>query len=190
MAMSVPKADKVTVALLGVACVVLAILLTSQAARAETHRKSAYPTVQITGELSLADVQRAVKTNGVIRVSGSPGGVGAAAMELARAPNVVIDGTCNSACAWAFITNERACFTHKASFGFHGAHDPGTGGQMTAATDYWLNQVRGSLRGRLEPLRRSSKLITLNAAQMMQYYGDRACGPSGGRSRIAMGSRT
>jgi hypothetical protein len=185
MAMSVPKADKVTMALLAVAAIVCAILVSSQAARAGSQRQSSTTPSDISGELSLASVQRAMRTNGAIRVSGSPGGVGAAAKELARAPHLVIDGTCNSACAWAFVTNERACFTHRASFGFHGAHDPGTGGQMTAATDYWLNQVRGSLRGRLEPLRHSSHLITLNAAQMMQHYGDRACGPSNGRSRVA-----
>ena len=132
----------------------------------------------IRGELTIEAVRRARGQDGVIRVASSPGGSGAAAMELARG-RVVIDGPCNSACAWSFISNERACFTRNASFGFHGAHDPGTSRRMPAATDYWLSQVRGPLRGELMPLRSSSTLITVSSGQMMQYYGDRACGTAG-----------
>jgi hypothetical protein len=103
-------------------------------------------------------------------------------MELGRASGVVIDGTCNSACAWAFVSNPRACYTSRASFGFHAAHDPGTGRRMGQATDYWLSQVHGALRNRLDGLRSTSSLITVSAAEMNRYLGDRACG---GGSRVA-----
>ena len=110
-----------------------------------------------------------------MRITYSPGGTGAAALALARA-KVVIDGQCNSACAWSFVKNENACFTSRASFGFHAAHDPGSGRRMNAATTYWLSTVRGSLRGRLTPLLETSSLITLSAQQMRAHYGDRVCG--------------
>lgn len=128
------------------------------------------------GQLSYETFQRAARRNETVRVTYSPGGTGAAALALARVSNVVIDGACNSACAWAFVRNPGACFTKRASFGFHAAHDPGTGRRLNAATQYWLASVRGSLRGRLDVLLTSSRLVRVSAHEMRQYYGDRACG--------------
>lgn len=68
------------------------------------------------------------------------GGSGAAALEMARQPQR-IDGPCLSACAWAFLANPRACFTHRAVFWFHAWRDPGTGARMPAAERVWLDRV-------------------------------------------------
>jgi hypothetical protein len=116
-------------------------------------------------------------------------------MALARVKGLVIDGPCNSACAWAFVRNTNACFTLRATFGFHAAHDPGTGRRITAATDYWLSTVGPALRARLSALRTSSAVIKLSAAEMLRYSAGRVCGrpaprvevaqPSAGRSAVA-----
>jgi hypothetical protein len=97
-------------------------------------------------------------------------------MVLGRARGLVIDGPCNSACAWAFVQNENACFTARASFGFHAAHDPGTGRRLAAATGYWLGTVGPELRTRLAGLRTSSSVIRVSAKEMRRYYGERVCG--------------
>lgn len=181
MATDVSKHDKRTLIALGV-CLILTGF--GSAARAGEGVRQHIPDREtvITGEL---DYQALRSNHGAIRVASSPGGSGAAALELARADHVVIDGTCNSACAWAFIASQNACFTANARFGFHGAFDPGTGKSMPVATGYWLAQVRGSLRGRLEPLQSSRGVIQLSARQMMQHYGDRACGTGGARTNVA-----
>ena len=132
--------------------------------------------VEFSGQLNYDTFQRAAAQNKSVRISYSPGGTGAAALALARVNKVIVDGQCNSACAWSFVRNAGACFTPRASFGFHAAHDPGTGRRINAATGYWLSTVRASLRPRLEGLLSSSSLIRVSASEMRRYYGDRVCG--------------
>ena len=132
--------------------------------------------VEFSGQLNYDTFQRAAAQNKSVRISYSPGGTGAAALALARVNKVIVDGQCNSACAWSFVRNAGACFTPRASFGFHAAHDPGTGRRINAATGYWLSTVRTSLRPRLEGLLSSSSLIRVSASEMRRYYGDRVCG--------------
>ncbi|MGQ0456076.1 MAG: hypothetical protein ACT4OU_03320 [Hyphomicrobium sp.] len=130
--------------------------------------------LSIKGELNY-DAIATSPAGRIVRVHFSPGGSGASAMALGRVHRLVIDGSCNSACAWAFIQNPKACFTSKASFGFHAAHDPGTGRRMPEATKYWLAKVRPSLRQRLSRLRNTSSLIRVSAAEMRKFYGDQVC---------------
>lgn len=132
--------------------------------------------IDFTGQLDYATFQQAARANETVTIRQSPGGSGASALALARVSKVIVDGPCNSACAWSFVRNENACFTPRASFGFHAAHDPGTGQRLNAATSYWLSSVRPDLRKRLGGLLTSSSLIRLSAPQMRSYYGDRACG--------------
>ena len=155
------------------------ICLAVPAAAAEKTRS-----LDFRGELNYETFQRAAAESVAIRIKQSPGGTGAAAMVLGRVHGLVIDGPCNSACAWAFVRNSSACFTPRASFGFHGAHDPGMGRRLPAATNYWLSSVEGPLRARLSSLRTSSGVIRVSANQMMRYYGERAC------STVAMAEPT
>ncbi len=127
------------------------------------------------GELITAMILLDVDAKRGIRVISSPGGTGAAATALALVHPLIIDGVCNSSCAWAFVINERACFTRRAVFGFHAAHDPGTGKRMPYATTYWLDQVRPGLLPQLERLRISSAVIKIDATKMLLAYADRAC---------------
>jgi hypothetical protein len=129
----------------------------------------------VRGELITAMILLDVDAKRGIRVVSSPGGTGAAAMVLALVHPLIIDGVCNSSCAWAFVTNQRACFTPRAVFGFHTSHDPGTGQRMPSATSYWLDHVRPGLAARLSGLQSSSTVIRISAAEMGQTYGDRAC---------------
>jgi len=140
--------------------------------------------VEFQGELNYDAFKRASDKGVGIRITQSPGGTGAAAMVLGRAKGLVIDGRCQSACAWAFVQNQSACFTKRASFDFHAAHDPGTGRRLTAATDYWLSTVGPELRARLSGLRTSSNLIRVSAREMARYYGSRQCGAGGPRAEI------
>lgn len=132
--------------------------------------------VNFSGQLDYGTFQAAAQRGQTVTIKYSPGGTGAAALALARVSNVVIDGRCNSACAWSFVRNSNACFTARASFGFHAAHDPGTGRRLNAATGYWLKSVRPSLRGKLDALLGTSTLIRVSAAEMRRHYGERACG--------------
>jgi hypothetical protein len=132
--------------------------------------------LEFQGELSYEAFEAATARNTAIRIKRSPGGTGAAAMMLGRVNGLVIDGRCDSACAWAFVRNPTACFTRRASFGFHAAHDPGTGRRMPTATTYWLGTVRPPLRARLDGLRTSSRVIHLGFNDMRRYYADRVCG--------------
>ncbi len=140
--------------------------------------------LEFKGELNYDAFKRASDKGVGIRITQSPGGTGAAAMVLGRAKGLVIDGRCQSACAWAFVQNQSACFTKRASFDFHAAHDPGTGRRLTAATDYWLSTVGPELRARLSGLRTSSSLIRVSAREMAGYYGNRQCGADGRRAEI------
>jgi hypothetical protein len=142
--------------------------------------------VEFQGELNYDAFKRAADKGVGIRITQSPGGTGAAAMVLGRAKGLVIDGRCQSACAWAFVQNQSACFTKRASFDFHAAHDPGTGRRLTAATDYWLSTVGPELRARLSGLRTSSNLIRVSAREMAGYYGSRQCGAGGRRAEITV----
>jgi hypothetical protein len=137
--------------------------------------------LEFQGELSYEAFEAAAARGASVRIERSPGGTGAAAMMLGRVKGLVIDGRCDSACAWAFVRNPTACFTRRATFGFHGAHDPGTGRRMLVATKYWLGTVRAPLRARLDGLRTSSRVIYLGFDDMRRYYPDRVCGarPSG-----------
>lgn len=128
------------------------------------------------GELITAMILLDVDAKRGIRVVSSPGGTGAAAMALALVHPLIIDGVCNSSCAWAFVANEAACFTPRALFGFHAAHDPGTGKRMTIATAYWLDRVRPALATRLSLLQSSSTVIKISAVERAQIYPDRVCG--------------
>ena len=175
MAATGSKDDIVAQLLMGLVFLFVTVLMSTTCAEAAVHAAKRSREIVVSGELSLEMAQRARQSGGVIRVTGSPGGSGAAAVELARS-RVIIDGPCNSACAWSFISNQQACFTQRASFGFHAAHDPGTHRRMDAATDYWLAQTRVSLRGQLGGLKTSSRLIIFTAGHMAQHYGDRACG--------------
>ncbi|MFN0220016.1 MAG: hypothetical protein ACKVP4_14530 [Hyphomicrobium sp.] len=134
--------------------------------------------VTLNGEMNYEAI-RQLKIDSTVTVVQSPGGTGAAAMALGRVSRLIIDGPCNSACAWAFIRNPHACFTARSSFGFHAAHDPGTRTRLPTATVYWLEQVKpAGLRSRLAPLKTSSKLVRLTAGDMRRYYGERFCSAS------------
>lgn len=141
--------------------------------------------LEFRGELSYTEFEAAAASHKSVRIKRSPGGTGAAAMMLGRVKQLVIDGPCNSACAWAFVRHANACFTARASFGFHGAHDPGTGRRMPVATNYWLSTVREPLRERLQGLLKSSRVIRLRAKDMRRYYGDRACGAAPSATVVA-----
>lgn len=132
--------------------------------------------ITFNGELNYAAFRSAASRGETVTIRYSPGGTGAAALALARISKVVVDGACNSACAWSFVRNGNACFTPRASFGFHAAHDPGTGRRLNAATSYWLQNVRASLKGKLNALLSTSSLIKVSAAEMRRHYGDRVCG--------------
>jgi hypothetical protein len=134
--------------------------------------------IEFKGMLNYDTFKRAQAQGVGIRITQSPGGTGAAAMVLGRANGLVIDGKCQSACAWAFVQNKNACFTSRAIFDFHAAHDPGTGRRIQVATDYWLSTVGPELRVRLAGLRSSSNLIRVSAKEMTRYYPSRACGAS------------
>jgi hypothetical protein len=139
------------------------------------ERAPAREELKIRGELDYELLLRHSILGSTIRIRSTPGGTGAAAMQLAHMP-VIVDGRCNSACAWAFVQNTRACFTRRAVFGFHAAFDPGTGRRMQVATDYWLNGVRASLRPRLEGVLSSQRLVYISAKEMTRHYADRRCG--------------
>lgn len=140
--------------------------------------------ISFNGELNYAAFRSAASRGQTVTIRYSPGGTGAAALALARVSKVVVDGPCNSACAWSFVRNANACFTPRARFGFHAAHDPGTGRRLNAATSYWLQGVRPSLKGKLGALLSTSSLIKVSASEMRRHYGDRACG-SEQRTEIA-----
>ena len=80
--------------------------------------------------------------------------------------------------------SENACFTKRAKFEFHAAHDPGTGRRITAATDYWLSLTTPSLRPALIKLRTSSDLIEVSSQTMKLHYADRACDSTGHPRKI------
>jgi hypothetical protein len=140
--------------------------------------------ISFNGELNYAAFRSAASRGQTVTIRYSPGGTGAAALALARVSKVVVDGPCNSACAWSFVRNANACFTPRARFGFHAAHDPGTGRRLNAATSYWLQGVRPSLKGKLGALLSTSSLIKVSASEMRRHYGDRVCG-SEPRTEIA-----
>lgn len=98
-----------------------------------------------------------------VHVTYSPGGSGAAAMGLAKARRMIVDGYCASACAWAFAANPRACITPRGSLVFHGAHDPGTGAPMPAATEWWLARSDKRLRPVVAPAVRRGFMVSLGA---------------------------
>jgi hypothetical protein len=127
------------------------------------------------GELNYETLSKHAAEGRAVRVTYSPGGAGAAGMQLAKVRRLVIDGPCHSACAWAFVQNENACFTRRAVFGFHGAADPGTGRPMPAATQYWLSHTRPSLRARIDGVTRSLALVYVTSAEMARHYPERAC---------------
>jgi hypothetical protein len=109
-----------------------------------------------------------------VRIKSTPGGSGASAIALGR-HSVIIDGPCNSACAWSFVANERACFTPRATFGFHVAIDPGTGRAMPVVTDLWLDQTKSDLARSLRAKFKSSSYVQLSGRQVAAHYPERAC---------------
>ena len=132
-------------------------------------------TVTVSGELKTSVFDDALAHDRRIIVMSSPGGTGASALALSRVKSVVIDGPCLSACAWAFVLSEHACFTRRAAFGFHASHDPGTGRRMLKVTRYWLALARPSLRPEIANIETSSKVIPVGLAMMRKHYGDREC---------------
>lgn len=144
--------------------------------------------IDFRGQLNYKTFAAAVERGDGVRIKKSPGGTGAAALMLSRVKGLVIDGRCDSACVWAFVRNPTACFTRRASFGFHGAHDPGTGRRMVVATKYWLSLVPPSLRDRLSPLLTNSRVIRLSSNQMARYYPGRVCGNRQGYQTLLQAS--
>ena len=142
-------------------------------------------TVTVRGELKTSVFDDALVHDREVIIESSPGGSGAAAVALARVRAVVIDGPCQSACAWAFVLSEHACFTQRAAFGFHASHDPGTGRRMPDATRYWLALARPSLRHEIEKIETSSKVVPVGIAGMRRHYGDRECDQPIGEGRGA-----
>ena len=132
-------------------------------------------TVTVRGELKTSVFDDAVAHDREVIIKSSLGGSGAAAFALSRVRAVVIDGPCQSACAWAFVASQHACFTQRAAFGFHASHDPGTGQRMPDATRYWLALTRPSFRHEIEKIERSSKVVQVGLGAMKRYYGDREC---------------
>lgn len=70
-----------------------------------------------------------------------PGGAGTEALRLMRAPAVIVDGVCNSACAWGWAANPRGCYTPRARLYFHTPADPGTGKQNPVAVAWWARHT-------------------------------------------------
>lgn len=134
---------------------------------------------EFSGVLNYDQLSKHAARGEAVRVRYSPGGTGAAAMQMATIKKLVIDGPCHSACAWAFIQNNNACFTRRAVFGFHGAADPGTGRPMLAATNYWLSHVRASLRERISGVTESLRLVYVSASELARHYPERVCGDGG-----------
>ena len=132
-------------------------------------------TVTVSGELKTSVFQDALAHDRWIIVKSSPGGSGASALALSRVKSVVIDGPCVSACAWAFVLSEHACFTRRAAFGFHAAHDPGTGRPMREVTRYWLAITRPGLRPAIQKIETSRRVVPVGLSMMRQSYGDREC---------------
>ena len=146
-------------------------------------------TVTVSGELKTSVFQDALAHDRRIIVKSSPGGSGASALALARVKSVVIDGPCLSACAWAFVLSEHACFTRRAAFGFHASHDPGTGRRMPEVTRYWLALARPLLRPEIANIETSSKVVPVGLAMMRKHYGDRECRGVGRRAAWVEGNR-
>ena len=138
-------------------------------------------TVTVSGELKTSVFEDALAHDRWIIVKYSPGGSGASALALSRVKSVVIDGPCKSACAWAFLLSEHACFTRRAAFGFHASHDPGTGNPMPEVTRYWLAITRPGLRPAIQKIETSSRVIPVALSMMRQHYGDRECRGAGRR---------
>jgi hypothetical protein len=131
--------------------------------------------IEFNGELDYATFERAAAQGRGVRVKSSPGGTGAAATALAKVDDVIIDGDCDSACAWAFIESKTACFTDDASFGFHAAYDPASNRMLPGATSYWLAKGRANLRARIEAIKSPDSIVRIEAAEMKRYYPERAC---------------
>jgi hypothetical protein len=140
------------------------------------HATASTEELVFNGELNRSAFEKAAHNDRVVRIESSPGGTGSAAFALADIKHLIIDGPCQSACAWAFVLNENACFTQRAVFSFHAAHDPGTGRRIAAATNYWLALVAPSLRPVLDELKTSSAMIEVTANAMKRHYADRSCG--------------
>lgn len=99
------------------------------------------------------------------------GGTGADAMRSAREP-VRIDGPCLSACALSFLINPQACFTKRATFGFHAPRDPGTDKTMPFATLEWLTLMSPDVALKVAPLLQQREIVMV---PMSDIQPEKAC---------------
>ena len=116
-----------------------------------------------------------------IIVRGTPGGRLGSAHVFRRAPGLIIDGQCDSSCALGFVMNPRACFTHRASFGFHGVASNGY--LSPRATAWALGKIRASLRRRIAGTLHAGGIARISSHEMRRYYPDRRCGRQKVRAR-------
>ncbi len=108
-----------------------------------------------------------------IIVRGTSGGRLGAAHVFRRAPVLIIDGRCDSACALGFVMNPRACFTTRASFGFHGV---ARNGALSRTSTAWaVGKIRSSLRRRVAPAMYAGGIARISSRQMARYYPERRC---------------
>ena len=111
-----------------------------------------------------------------IHVHNHPGGyVLPTIARLGYYPRVVIDGRCDSACAWAFVMNRNACFTMRATFGFHRASYAKSGEPAREYTLALWHNLPASLRPVAADVLRSDELVRVGAWEMWHHYPGRVC---------------
>lgn len=135
--------------------------------------------VIFSGYMGHAQVSRLYGRRIIVR--GTSGGRLGAAHVFRRAPALIIDGRCDSACALGFVMNRRACFTARASFGFHGVASNGT--LSPHATAWALGKLRNSLRRRVASTMYAGGVARISSHEMARYYPDRRCAKRKARTR-------
>lgn len=150
--------------LLPIVCVALSFTVTT-IARGESFD----------GVMSYDGAIAATRSGKPVVITQSAGGQMAAGNRLIG-HQVVIDGSCYSACAWSFARNPRACFTDNAEFGFHTLTDPTFGTPIPKANRLVLSQVRPALAQRVRGIASGGvSEVWVSAAEMHRYYPERAC---------------
>ena len=127
--------------------------------------------VTFSGYMGHAQVSRLYGRRIIVR--GTSGGRLGAAHVFRRAPGLIIDGRCDSACALGFVMNPRACFTARASFGFHGV---ARNGALSRTSTAWaVGKIRSSLRRRVASTMYAGGIARISSREMARYYPDRRC---------------
>jgi hypothetical protein len=147
------------------------VTLVSTALSPQSARAGGRSYVTFSGYMGHAQVSRLYGRRIIVR--GTSGGRLGAAHVFRRAPGLIIDGRCDSACALGFVMNPRACFTNRASFGFHGV---ARNGALSRTSTAWaVGKIRSSLRRRVAPAMYAGGVARISSRQMVRYYPDRRC---------------